>query len=612
MTQHESAPSSAPAAASRGASATQSATPRDRHGENTEVTGDARKEEGGQERPHVEPGSSPAGVREDREPRTREDRQEVARGGDEVSGSKANAGHRFGSEGRLTALLESWWEREPAVVRADEAELALAGFRAARQVDALGRLNFQLEKDGRSYRLRYPYVANQAYVGYELIDGHDAFRARGDDAHAVLRTLLAYQGTGLIPPARGRVLIPEDWLHPITGAMGTFEAVPAARDARALAVQGISGTEDDAHLSAVARSLVRPGTPHRAGLWAQYHWREAGAESIEAAVAQVEGALARTHGLTPELVRELMRTLIGAAVRSSDGVRSRWRFVCRGEHGEPILLQTVPVENTFSIERAPYGQALFGKRVAVVGCGAIGTSVALGLARSGVRSFLVIDDERLEPRNLTRLEGYLNQAGRLKVDALAEQLALVAPGTEVETGPYLLGREVGPAGLMAFRPDLLINTTAEEIGSDETNIAALALGRPAIFAWVSNGIKAGRCLRIRPGVPGARPTKSGTACYECVRKAAPRRIPSAGPAPRDLVTPWTGAVHDAQLFAAAVTRLAVLTLAGAPVSDRNPDHAVLRFGGVVPTVEIVRIPRDRDCAVCGSEVPSAASPAGKR
>lgn len=604
MTQDEitPAPASAPGspAASRSTASSQTASPRGLRGENTEVTRDASKEEGGQESPHGgEPGSSAAGPAEVGQPDRREGSEEDRREAGEGAGATvADARYRSRREGRLSEFLRPWWKKEPALVKIDEADLASADFRVTREVDDLGRLNFVLEKDGRHYRLCYPHDLRDP-VGYELIDGRPAFRSIGGYPLEVARNLVARLGEHVLPPARGRVLIPAAWFERVTGDAGTFEVAPAGGDARALAVRGITGTGNDARLSAAARSLVGSEAPIHEGLWARSHWRPEGDESVEEAVAEVERALATTHGLTPALVRELMRTVTGAAVRSPDGSGSRWRFVRRGEHGEPVLLQTVVVGSTVSSQRAPYSESLAGQRVAVVGCGSIGASVTLQLARSGVRSFLVIDDERLEPGNLARMDSYLNQAGRLKVDALADQLRLIAPGIEVETGAYLLGEEVGPAGLMAYRPDLIVNTTAEEIGSDETNIAALALSRPAIFAWVSQGIKGGRILRIRPGSPGGRAAKGGSACYECVRNAAPRRIPSAGPAPHGTAIPWTGAVHDAGIFAAAVTRTAVLTLAGAPVSDRNPDHAVLRFGGVVPTAGIVRIPRDPDCAVCG-------------
>ena len=46
--------------------------------------------------------------------------------------------------------------------------------------------------------------------------------------------------------------------------------------------------------------------------------------------------------------------------------------------------------------------ALAGQSVAVVGCGSLGSKIATSLARSGVRRFLLVDDDILVPANLVR------------------------------------------------------------------------------------------------------------------------------------------------------------------------------------------------------------------
>jgi len=89
-----------------------------------------------------------------------------------------------------------------------------------------------------------------------------------------------------------------------------------------------------------------------------------------------------------------------------------------------------------------------------------------------------------------------------------------------------------------------------------------------------------------------------TACYECVRQAGPERIPSDGLVPVGTETPWSGSVIDVDLFAAAVAKMAVATLLGEPTSATNPDHVVLRYGGLVPVASRITIARDPHCRVC--------------
>jgi hypothetical protein len=302
----------------------------------------------------------------------------------------------------------------------------------------------------------------------------------------------------------------------------------------------------------------------------------------------VEARIASAHGLAVKDVRGRLRRQIGAVAEGSGAGLLNWRFVRRGDSGEPIVLRTVWIDPRVSPQRAPYATELRSKRVAIIGCGAVGWAVANLLARSGIRQFALYDDDQIHEVNLSRLGARLDQIGAFKVTVLAEGLEAIALG--VKARPLILdvGRSVGAAALVADEPDLLINLTGEELSTLETNRAALVLGHPAIFAWVSNGVWAGRIFRVRP---------FETPCYECVRQSEPAPLHSLGwlgPA-----EPWTGSVIDVECFAAAVAQTAVRTLLGQPSSERNPDHVVLDFLATVPLATPVLIERDRDCAECG-------------
>ena len=70
--------------------------------------------------------------------------------------------------------------------------------------------------------------------------------------------------------------------------------------------------------------------------------------------------------------------------------------------------------------------------VAVCGLGGLGSNIAVALARAGIGKLLLIDFDRVDLTNLHRQQYRANQIGRLKPEALAENLAEIAPYTEVE------------------------------------------------------------------------------------------------------------------------------------------------------------------------------------
>lgn len=70
-------------------------------------------------------------------------------------------------------------------------------------------------------------------------------------------------------------------------------------------------------------------------------------------------------------------------------------------------------------------------RIGIAGAGGIGSNVALHLVRSGVDYLKIIDFDRVEASNLNRQFYFYDQIGRLKVEALRENLQRIRPGTEI-------------------------------------------------------------------------------------------------------------------------------------------------------------------------------------
>ena len=67
------------------------------------------------------------------------------------------------------------------------------------------------------------------------------------------------------------------------------------------------------------------------------------------------------------------------------------------------------------------------KTVGIAGAGGLGSNVAVALARSGVKNLFVVDFDKVEESNLNRQYYFLSQIGKIKVNALKENIANINP-----------------------------------------------------------------------------------------------------------------------------------------------------------------------------------------
>jgi sulfur carrier protein ThiS adenylyltransferase len=70
--------------------------------------------------------------------------------------------------------------------------------------------------------------------------------------------------------------------------------------------------------------------------------------------------------------------------------------------------------------------------VGIAGCGGLGSSLAIALARVGVGRLIIADHDVVEPSNLNRQQYFTDQIGALKVQALAANLKRINPYITVE------------------------------------------------------------------------------------------------------------------------------------------------------------------------------------
>ncbi len=83
-------------------------------------------------------------------------------------------------------------------------------------------------------------------------------------------------------------------------------------------------------------------------------------------------------------------------------------------------------------------------RIAIVGLGSLGSKIAISLARSGCKNFLLIDDDILAPHNLVRNEFNWLDVGFAKTYAVERALKRTALDMQVETYEMQIGGQENP------------------------------------------------------------------------------------------------------------------------------------------------------------------------
>ncbi|MDP2233170.1 MAG: sulfur carrier protein ThiS adenylyltransferase ThiF [Actinomycetota bacterium] len=138
-------------------------------------------------------------------------------------------------------------------------------------------------------------------------------------------------------------------------------------------------------------------------------------------------------------------------------------------------------------------------RVAIIGCGGLGSNVAAMLLRSGVRTLTLIDFDTVAEDNLNRQMFFRDQIGRLKTEALAETLLRIDPGADLR----LVTNRISSADLIDTVRDA--DVIAEAVDTAQTKAMIIDL-----------------CTRDLPEIPLV--TVSGLAGYASANRIATERL----------------------------------------------------------------------------------------
>lgn len=115
----------------------------------------------------------------------------------------------------------------------------------------------------------------------------------------------------------------------------------------------------------------------------------------------------------------------------------------------------------------------------ILGCGSVGSLIALELARAGVGNFVLIDNDILEYHNLCRHQCSIREVGQFKVVSLSQRIKEINPTAKVVT----INKIVEEAGKAIF-DELCIPRKTIIIGCADNRTADVYANRLAVMYGV--------------------------------------------------------------------------------------------------------------------------------
>lgn len=215
---------------------------------------------------------------------------------------------------------------------------------------------------------------------------------------------------------------------------------------------------------------------------------------------------------------------------------------------------------------------LLDKKIGIVGLGSVGSKVAVSLARSGVRKFILIDDDLMLQENVCRHELNWIAVGVHKADAVKHAISVVASETDVQVRRLrIAGQESAESASTALDAlatcDLIVDATANP--SVFVQLAAIAKRRQRVLVWgelFAGGI-GGLLVRSRPGKDLDPLTmRAGIHEYLATKEPAPFVFATARyDVEREDAPPLIASDAEVSQFASTMTRFVLDAFL-----DRNP------------------------------------------
>lgn len=224
-------------------------------------------------------------------------------------------------------------------------------------------------------------------------------------------------------------------------------------------------------------------------------------ESVEALVLILAEAGFATNDVLVQEAGKYKAKMIILLGTASSSLRA---FLIDSGEQSALLEHRIVWPSPTDLRLSEEARQLANVRIGIVGLGSVGSKIAVSLARSGVRRFLLVDDDYLTPGNMVRHELSWAYMGTHKVQAMRDVLSLIAAGVQVDTRTTrLAGQESAVTAAAALKDlsncNLLIDATANP--EVFLLLAALAkrYGTPLCWGEIFAGGYGGMIARARQG-----------------------------------------------------------------------------------------------------------------
>ena len=230
-------------------------------------------------------------------------------------------------------------------------------------------------------------------------------------------------------------------------------------------------------------------------------------------------------------------------------------------------------------EIGPEGQEkLLSSKVLIIGAGGLGSPAAFYLAAAGVGTIGLADSDVVDLSNLQRQILHSTETlGVLKVESAAERLHALNPDVQIVSCPVFVGEDNIEELISPY--DFVVECTDSFEAKYLINDACVRLEKPFCHGAVIRFFG-----QIMTYLPGKGP------CYRCAFRQAPD--PAKAPDPKKLGV--IGAVPGVIGCLQAMEAIKYLTGAGELLTGR-----LLNFDALEMDFEIIEVPPDPDCPVCG-------------
>lgn len=295
---------------------------------------------------------------------------------------------------------------------------------------------------------------------------------------------------------------------------------------------------------------------------------------------------------------------------SASSTRTAWLLINSSANGTLRLVKTFPLVPSERLARVPRTSGLANKKVAFVGCGSLGSKIAVPLAATGISRFSLIDSESYEPNNSVRHEVTIDHFGVPKVWAVYQRLLGFNP--EIAGQVDIIFTRIGAPNPIEDEErlvntlasaDMIIDATGSHPVSRFINELAYDLGIPSLYASVTNGAWGGEIVRVIP---------RETACWMCWLNQYELSRPPSEPEPEyGVFAPgcnqptFTGTSYETGIVANMAAWMAAESLLRREAGHRDFSGDYLRWeardqdGAPLPNVKVLAVERRPDCPVCG-------------